>query len=109
MPYAIVINLDYENHPPEICSELWNVIKLGMLQAGFVCDGRRFIISLTEYQACNMARHVIDDIEDHLEYHRKHLYRFMKDFYGYDTEATQNLLVPGQEEIEVKLGLGALS
>ena len=76
LPYAIVINLDYENHPPEICSELWNVIKFGMLQAGFKCDGRRFIINLPEHSACSRARQVIDDIEDHLEYHRKHLYRF---------------------------------
>jgi hypothetical protein len=103
MPYAIVINLDYENHPPELCSELWNVIKFGMLKAGFVCDGRRFISNLTERQACEKARRVIDDIEDHLESHRKHLYRFMRDFYGYDTAATTNLLVPGYEEIEVKL------
>ncbi len=106
MPYAIVINLDYENHPPEICSELWNVIKLGMLQAGFVCDGRRFIISQPEYRACELARGVIDDLEDHLEYHRKHLYRFMRDFYGYDTEATRNLLVPGgKEQIELRVGV----
>jgi len=105
MPYAIVINLDYENHPPELCSELWNVIKLGMLSAGFTSDGRRFICNLTERQACEKARRVIDDIEDHLEYHRKHLYRFMRDFYGYDTAATTNLLVPGYNEIEVSLGV----
>jgi hypothetical protein len=105
MPYAIVINLDYENHPPELCCELWNVIKLGMLQAGFTCEGRRFISTLTERQACEKARRVIDDIEDHLEYHRKHLYRFMRDFYGYDTAATTNLLVPGYEDIEVRVGV----
>jgi hypothetical protein len=105
MPDAIVINLDYENHPPELCSELWNVIKFGMLQAGFASDGRRFISNLTERQACERARRVIDDIEDHLEYHRKHLYRFMRDFYGYDTAATTNLLVPDYEDIEVQLGV----
>lgn len=102
MPYAIVINLDYKNHPPELCSELWNVIKFGMLKAGFVCDGRRFICNLTERQACEKARRVIDDIEDHLEYHRKHLYRFMSDFYGYDTAATTNLLMRGSTEIEME-------
>ena len=106
MPYAIVINLDYGNHPPEICSELWNVIKLGMLQAGFTLDGRRFIINQPEYRACEMARRVIDDIEDHLEYHRKHLYRFMQDFYGYDTEATRNLLIPGsRDQVELRVGV----
>ncbi len=110
MAYAIVINLDYENHPPEICSELWNVIKLGMLQAGFICDGRRFTINIPEHQACMKARGVIDDIEDHLEYHRKHLYRFMKDFYAYDTDATTNWLVPAeQHNLEVKLGVCMLS
>lgn len=106
MAYAIVINLDYENHPPEICSELWNVIKLGMLQAGFASDGRRFTINLPEHQACTLARQVIDDLEDHLEYHRKHLYRFMKDFYAYDTQATTNLLVPAARfELGVKVGV----
>lgn len=105
MSYAIVINLDYENHPPEICSELWNVIKLGMLQAGFNCEGRRFIINQPEHQACDLARQVIDDIEAHLEYHRKHLYRFMRDFYGYDTAATKNLLVPGIDNVEVREGV----
>ena len=105
MPYAIVINLDYENHPPQLCAELWNVIKLGMLQAGFQCDGRRFISILPEQMACSRARRVIDDIEDHLEFHRKHLYRFMRDFYGYDTDATTNLLVPGTDQIEVRVGV----
>ncbi|MEJ2360009.1 MAG: hypothetical protein P8Z75_01080 [Gammaproteobacteria bacterium] len=103
MPYAIVINLDYENHPSDLCSELWNLIKLGMLQAGFISDGRRFITSLPERQACERARQVIDDLEGHLEYHRKHLYRFMRDFYGYDTAVTTNLLVPGFEQIEVEM------
>ena len=105
MPYAIVINLDYENHPPEICSELWNVIKFGMLSAGFSCDGRRFIVNHPEYEATHLARKVIDDLEDHLEYHRKHLYRFMKDFYGYDTATTTNLLLPAEDSIEVKVGV----
>lgn len=103
MPYAIVINLDYENHPPELCSELWNVIKFAMLKAGFISDGRRFITGLTERQACEKARRVIDDIEDHLEYHRKHLYRFMRDFYGYDIAATTNLLVPDYTKTEARL------
>lgn len=98
MPYAIVINLDYENHPPELCSELWNVIKLGMLQAGFSCHGRRFICDLSERQACARACQVIDGIEGHLGYRHKHLYRFMRDFYGYDTAATTNLLALDSEE-----------
>ena len=106
MAYAIVINLDYENHPPEICSELWNVIKFGMLQAGFKTDGRRFTINLPEHQACALARGVIDDIEDHLEYHRKHLYRFMKDFYAYDMAATTNLLVPANSlDMGIRVGV----
>lgn len=104
MAYAIVINLDYDNHPPAICSELWNVIKLGMLQAGFKCDGRTFTTNQTEKQACARAQKVIDDLEGHLEYHNKHLYRFMKDFYGYDTAATTNLLVPSSIEIDVQIG-----
>ena len=105
MAYAIVINLDYENHPSEICSELWNVIKYGMLQAGFKCDGRTFTANVTEKEACERAKKVIDDLEEHLEYHSKHLSRFLKDFYGYDKAATTNLLVPCPDEIQVKVGV----
>lgn len=92
MPYAVEINLDYEHHPPELCAEFWNLIRLGMLQAGYRSEGRRFVIDLPESQACALARRVIERIEADLGYHAGHLHRFMKDFYGYDTACTTDLM-----------------
>ncbi len=102
MAYAIVINLDYDSFPPDVCSELWSAIKQSMLGAGFNCDGRRFIIHQDQDEACRLARQVIDDLEAHLEFHRKHIYSFMKDFYGYDPQTTVNLLLPDPVTIQVQ-------
>jgi hypothetical protein len=92
MPYAVVINLDYENHPSALCAEFWNLIKLGMFQAGFRAEGRTFTIDLPESRACALASQVIERIEADLGYHPGHLHRFLKAFYGYDTACTTNLL-----------------
>lgn len=101
MSYAIVINLDYENNSEEVCQEIWDVIKLRMLEAGFRLDNRVFIINREEKVACELARSVIEGIESHLDFDEKHLYRYLKDFYGYDMDHTSNLLVPSINDIEV--------
>lgn len=92
MPYAIEINLDYEHHPPQLCAEFWNLIRVGMHQAGFRSEGRRFVIDLPESQACALAGRVIERIEADLGYHPGHLQRFMKDFFGYDLAGTIDLM-----------------
>ncbi len=104
MPYGIVINLDHDSHPEQVCQFLWNEIREKMLAAGFHRDGRVFVISLPEQQACQLAREVIDSIEDYLEYHRKHLYKYLREFYGFPLETRVSLLVPPLENIEVKEG-----
>ncbi len=101
MPYGIVINLDYEEHPQEICRFLWYEIKERMLSAGFRMDGRTFVINLGEQEACELARKTIDSIEDHLEYHHKHLPKYIREFYGFPIESRTNLLVPPASAIEV--------
>ena len=73
-----------------------------MLEAGFLRDGRTFTTHLGEKAACELARSVIEGIEGHLEYHRKHVYRYLKDFYGYDVACTTNLLLPPAEDITVE-------
>lgn len=104
MTYAIVINLDHDSHPEHVCHFLWNEIKEKMLAAGFRRDGRMFVINLPPPEACRLARAAIDSIEDHLEYHRKHLYKYLREFYGFPLEARVNLLVPPLDSIEVKEG-----
>lgn len=99
MAYGIVINLDYENNPADTCKFLWQEINDRMLKAGFNRDGRIFTISLPEKEACDRARKVVDSIEDHLEYHRKHLHKYMTDFYGFPLQHRTNLLLPPADSI----------
>lgn len=94
MRYAIIINLDYENHPQSTLGFLWNEIKDAMTAAGYRRDGRMFTISLPEQEATQLACQVIDNIESHLAFDRKHLYTYFRDFYGYSMECTTNLMVP---------------
>ena len=101
MSYAVVINLDYENNPEDICQEIWDSIKARMFEAGFRLDNRVFIINRGQEEACELARRVVEGMEGHLEFHRKHVYRYLKDFYGYDMAHTVNLLVPSSGDIEV--------
>ncbi len=94
MSYAVVINLDYENNSEEACQEIWDVIKERMLHAGFRLDNRVFIINREDKAASDLARSVIEGLEAHLDFDKKHVFRYLKDFYGYDMECTTNLLVP---------------
>jgi len=103
MSYAIVINLDYENNLEGTCQEIWDGIKLHMLEAGFRLDNRVFIINREQKEATDLARSVIEGMESHLEFHDKRVFRYLKDFYGYDMEHTCNLLVPSSDEIEVTI------
>ena len=102
MPYAIVINLDHDLHPDDVCRFLWNEIAEKMLDAGFRLDGRSFVTSAPPAEAQRQARAAIESLESHLEFHRKRIYKYIKEFYGYPTEARTNLLVPPLEGIEVE-------
>lgn len=99
MSYAIVINLDYENNSEQICQEIWDVIKDRMLSAGFRLDNRVFIISRDDKEASDLARSVIEGMEAHLEFDKKHVFRYLKDFYGYSMDLTTNLLIPSNDDI----------
>lgn len=101
MGYAIVINLDYENNPADVCQEIWDVIKINMLEAGFRLDNRLFTMNRDSEEALALARSVMEGIEAHLDFDKKRVFRYIKDFYGYDMANTTNLLVPGSGEIEV--------
>ena len=56
MCYAIVINLDHANHTDEVCLEIWESIKDGMIKAGFHLMGRNFSINLPESEAAKRSR-----------------------------------------------------
>lgn len=99
MSYAIVINLDYENNSEEICQEIWDVIKERMLDAGFRIDNRVFISNREDKEACELARSVIEGMEEHLDFDEKRVFRYLKDFYGYAMDHTTNLLIPSNEGI----------
>ncbi|HKK05829.1 MAG TPA: hypothetical protein VKA50_08285 [Gammaproteobacteria bacterium] len=102
MTYAIVVNMDYENNPPETCGDLWEEIKRRMLAAGFIRDGRTFTTSLPEKEATRLARRVMAELEEQLERHDRDVYHYLRDFYGYDLAYTTNLMLPPTEEIEVE-------
>ena len=103
MSYVIVINLNYDTQPADVCAEIWALIKAKMLSAGFRIDSRRFNINLPEEEACKFARKVIEDIEkNHLDYHHEKLHLYLRDFYGYDMAKTTNLLLPELTKISVE-------
>jgi hypothetical protein len=99
MHYAIIINLDYASHPEESCKAVWQEIRLRMLEAGFRCDGRSFTICRDEDEACQLARDVIESIEQHMDYHDKRIFLYIKEFYGFDMAGTTNLLLPADNSI----------
>lgn len=101
MSYAVVINLDYENNQEDVCQEIWDVIKQRMIDTGFRLDNRVFIINRDSKEGSKLARGVIEGMESHLDFNEKHVFRYLKDFYGYDMECTTNLLVPNSDDILV--------
>lgn len=102
MTYAVVINLDYEHDTYENCRFLWGEIQSRMVKAGFWLDGRRFVINLPNREAAELARAVIEGIEQNRDFSHKRIYNHLRDFYGYDTACAQNLMVPPASSIQVR-------
>ncbi len=101
MRYGIVINMDYDNHPYEVASKLFEEIRSGLLRHGFRQDGRTFTTELTTEEACALARQVVDDVAAFEEYRGKDVYNYMREFYGFEMTNVVNLLVPGAGAIGV--------
>ena len=101
MSYVIVINLDYGSYPQGVCVELWQAIRDKMHEAGFRLDGRRFRINLPQQEACDLARQTLENLEPHLEYHQRHIFSYLRDFYGYEQASATNLLLPAVAGIEL--------
>jgi hypothetical protein len=101
MRYAIVINLDYISHPYDSVHLLWGEIREALLAVGFRLEGRLFTIDLPAALAKRLATQVIENLEGHLPFERKHVYAYIREFYGFELGHADNLLLPPADAIEV--------
>jgi hypothetical protein len=104
MRYAIVINLDYDSNTYEECHSIWEDIRTYMMDAGFRIEGRLFTTTLDGVEACEVARNVMDQINELPEYQNIDLYGYLKEFYGYDHTKTVNLLLPPEDTMTIEIG-----
>jgi hypothetical protein len=99
MRYAINLNLDYASHPHEVVKALFHRIREDLIQAGFRQDGRLFTIELPEAEACSLARDIVENAAQEGGFGEA--YGFVKEFYGFNFERANNLLLPSASDIGV--------
>ena len=102
MRYDIIINLDYENYEHGALRLLFNQIHDAMLERGFVIDGRRFTIDEPPAVAQQLAREVVNSLEQQYQEQGQSIYPWIKEFFGFEPENASNLLLPPTEEIHVQ-------
>ena len=103
MRFGIVINMDYGHHPQELLTELFHVIRSEMEDNGFRLDGRVFSASLAADTAGPLARGILENINrDFAIGDGDGIYRYIKEFYGFDIGTVQNLLLPEDEAVTVE-------
>lgn len=107
--HVIVINMDYEFNPEEVCSHLWNKINDAMIEAGFRPQGRSFFINLPEEEANSLARNVMDEVDrdevdQNAEFEKPDIYAYLKCFYSFKMEHITNLMLPDSAQIKVTSG-----
>ena len=103
--HVIVINLDYEFNPEDVCSHLWNKINEAMITAGFRPQGRSFFINLSEDEANALARKVMDEVDQKHDFEKDNIYSYLKCFYSFQMEHISNLLLPDSAKIKVTNGI----
>ena len=101
MRYVVIINLDYENYEHGKLKALFGEIGTGMQEKGFVVDGRRFTIDVEPEEAQQLARLVIEELEQQHNNEGESIYTYIKEFFGFQVEHADNLLLPPDDEIEV--------
>jgi hypothetical protein len=104
MRYAIVINLDYDTNPADECRTVWIGLRQRMMDAGFRIEGRLFTTDLQPEPACDLARQVVDQLDQDPVTAGKGIYHFLKEFYGYDHSHAANLLLPPTDNIRIDEG-----
>ena len=102
MRYDIIINLDYENCNDELLHELIVAVQETMQESGFVPDGRRFTIDLPPPEAQQLARDVINVIEQRYQARSMSILPCIREFFGFEPSHVTNLLLPPTEEILVQ-------
>ncbi len=98
---GIVINLDYEHSPQDLCESLWGQICLVLQANGFTYSGRLFLHEREPEYALPLARSLVESLEIHLEFHERRFHRYLKEFYGFGYKNISNLLMPCPRDIEV--------
>ena len=106
MRFAIVINLDYDSNPEDVCRHLWRRIRDEMLEEGFRLEGRLFTMEMKNEHACDRARVVIDRLNEDSSLVENDIYNYLKEFYGYNHTHTVNLLLPPTTEIRLDDSMG---
>lgn len=101
MRYVVIINLDYENYEHGKLKSLFNAIKEAMQERGFVVDGRRFTTDAEPEEAQRLARLTVDELEQEYNARGESIYVYIKEFFGFQVEHADNLLLPSSDEFEV--------
>ena len=99
--FAIHINLNYEVYSKAACLEIWENITEVMVNAGFQLRGRRFFINEPPATAIALAKEAIDSLEQHYDFENKRIYRFIREFFGYQVETVINILTPASDAVEI--------
>lgn len=93
MRYAIVINIDYVSNDDDTCGRLWLALRQRMIEYGFRLEGRVFTIDSSQEDACQVARDIIEIVGAEMS-EIDDIYTYLKEFFGYDSTETVNLLLP---------------
>ena len=101
MRYVVIINLDYENYEHGKLKALFNDISARMQERGYLVDGRRFTVDAEPEEAQHLARFVIDELEQEYNGRGESIYIYIKEFFGFQVEHADNLLLPPGDEFEV--------
>lgn len=105
MFYTVEIVLDYDHHPGAEVRKVAAELQRGLKQAGFRCDGHRYIINQSPVKARRLARDTMEEVANRLSLKGLSLYHYIHEYYGYPSTCVENLLLPPAEAFEVRAGI----
>lgn len=100
---AIIINIDHEHTPPELCEALWGAICQVLQANGFLYSARLFLHEREPEYALPFAHALVESLELHLDYPERRFHRHIKEFYGFGYNNISNLLTTRAPDIERRL------
>ena len=101
MNSAILINLDYERYPAEICTRLWQAIETRLQHAGFTKHKRLFLSQIERAEAIRRAREVVAAAEAELADAGHDVFDAVHEFYWFEYAHLNDLLSPSHADVEV--------